>query len=225
MDNFDAGIELGLPEDFDDLNNPDNMQEQGNQELQDGESSSDDLEIDELDESSNFDKEIADRSKQARMVADKLGKDAIIKIQFFVCAILVAIVILFLIAGGVTKAKRIKAEELAKMQPSDKVDTTHLQKDFPRLLNENMKVEDKQYQDRVVIKKYILLENGSCNFYFSGKPIYFGSDVAWQVPYNVYNAIPNDSSIKIQFNVVAISDSSGNVNEFMTNIEIVQPEV
>lgn len=223
MDNFDAGIELDL---LDDLDNKDQNPSENSESDENGSDTlADDLEIDELDESSNFDKEIADRAKQARLVADKLGKDAIVKIQFVVCAILVAIIVLFLVAGGITKAKRIKAEELAKMQPSDKVDTTHLQKDFPRLLNESMKVEDKQYQDRVVIKKYILLENGSCNFYFSGKPIYFGSDIAWQVPYNVYNAIPNDSSIKIQFNVVAISDSSGNVNEFMTNIEIVQPEV
>ena len=223
MDNFDAGIELDL---LDDLDNKDQNPSENSESDENGSDTvADDLEIDEVDESSNFDKEIADRAKQARLVADKLGKDAIVKIQFVVCAILVAIIVLFLVAGGITKAKRIKAEELAKMQPSDKVDTTHLQKDFPRLLNESMKVEDKQYQDRVVIKKYILLENGSCNFYFSGKPIYFGSDIAWQVPYNVYNAIPNDSSIKIQFNVVAISDSSGNVNEFMTNIEIVQPEV
>lgn len=223
MDNFDAGIELDLLDDLDDKDQ--NPSENSESDENGSDTLADDLEIDELDESSNFDKEIADRAKQARLVADKLGKDAIVKIQFVVCAILVAIIVLFLVAGGITKAKRIKAEELAKMQPSDKVDTTHLQKDFPRLLNESMKVEDKQYQDRVVIKKYILLENGSCNFYFSGKPIYFGSDIAWQVPYNVYNAIPNDSSIKIQFNVVAISDSSGNVNEFMTNIEIVQPEV
>lgn len=223
MDNFDAGIELDLLDDLDDKDQ--NPSENSESDENGSDTLADDLEIDELDESSNFDKEIADRAKQARLVADKLGKDAIVKIQFVVCAILVAIIVLFLVAGGITKAKRIKAEELAKMQPSDKVDTTHLQKDFPRLLNESMKVEDKQYQDRVVIKKYILLENGSCNFYFSGKPIYFGSDIAWQVPHNVYNAIPNDSSIKIQFNVVAISDSSGNVNEFMTNIEIVQPEV
>lgn len=223
MDNFDAGIELDLLDDLDDKDQ--NPSENSESDENGSDTLADDLEIDELDESSNFDKEIADRAKQARLVADKLGKDAIVKIQFVVCAILVAIIVLFLVAGGITKDKRIKAEELAKMQPSDKVDTTHLQKDFPRLLNESMKVEDKQYQDRVVIKKYILLENGSCNFYFSGKPIYFGSDIAWQVPYNVYNAIPNDSSIKIQFNVVAISDSSGNVNEFMTNIEIVQPEV
>lgn len=223
MDNFDAGIELDLLDDLDDKDQ--NPSENSESDENGSDTLADNLEIDELDESSNFDKEIADRAKQARLVADKLGKDAIVKIQFVVCAILVAIIVLFLVAGGITKAKRIKAEELAKMQPSDKVDTTHLQKDFPRLLNESMKVEDKQYQDRVVIKKYILLENGSCNFYFSGKPIYFGSDIAWQVPYNVYNAIPNDSSIKIQFNVVAISDSSGNVNEFMTNIEIVQPEV
>lgn len=229
MDDFDAGIELG--EGGIDLNKPGEagsvgvagMEDlSGDQGASDGGTGYEGLEIE---EPSNFDDDMRDRNKKAQEVASKLGKDGVGKVQFFVCAILIVIVVLFLVAGGITKAKRIQAEEKAKLQPSDKVDTTHLEKDFPRLLNDSLVVSEDMYQDRVEIKKYILLENGSCNFYFSGRPIYFGSDIAWQVSSEVYNKIPNGTSAKIQFCVVSIKDSTGNTNDFMTDIQIVQPEV
>lgn len=121
---------------------------------------------------------------------------------------LLIIIVIVIVCVGFKKLSSGKETKQSEKEPHQQssTETENVSNSISQkyIYDEYYEIDTSLYEDEMVVSKFILTDDSTCLYYFSGIPMHFKRKIVFPVSYNDYNKVGTGGKVLIEYKIVPI---------------------